>query len=107
MSKVYTVYDKNKISKITFKFPNLMSSDSEESIKRMYQDILETKNLLHEARHAVRCFEEDLKIKESKFSELLNIVDIEFESKEIEGSTNKSNIMIKNYGNDFIGRSTY
>ena len=107
MSKIYITQNKNKIFKINFKYPNLMHESAEESIRNKYQNILDTKYLLHQARETVRSLEEELKTLENDFSEILNIVDIEFESKEIEDNITKSNIVIQNYGNDIIGRSAY
>jgi hypothetical protein len=107
MSKIYITQNKNKISKITFKHPTLMHEGAEESIRNKYQNILDTKYLLHQAREAVRSLEEELKTLEKDFSEILNIVDIEFESNKIEENITKSNMVIQNYGNDIIGRSTY
>lgn len=107
MSKVYITQNKNIISKITFKHPSLMNEGAEEYIRNKYQNILDTKYLLHQTRETVRSLEEKLKTLENDFSEILNIVDIEFESKKIEENITKSNVVIQNYGNDIIGRSTY
>lgn len=107
MSKKYTVTDRNRIKSITFKYPEIMDSESDLQIKALYSDILNTKKLLYEYRDKVRQYENELKNKEDKFNALSNILDIEFETIEIIDNNTKSNIMIKNYGNDIIGRSTY
>ena len=84
-----------------------MNSNSEDLVKELYNDILKTRAELNAARETVRELESKLEIKQKTFNNLENILDIEFETKEIKDNTTKSNIMIKNYGNDIIGKSNY
>lgn len=107
MSKTIIISNKNIIKSVKFKYPSLMNSNSEELVKELYNDILKTRAELNTARETVRELESKLEINQKAFNDLDNILDIEFETKEIKDSTTKSNIMIKNYGNDIIGRSTY
>ena len=107
MSKTIIISDKNIIKSIKFKYPSLMNSNSEDLVKELYNDILKTRAELNTARETVRGLESKLEISQKAFNDLENILDIEFETKEIKDNTTKSNIMIKNYGNDFIGKSNY
>lgn len=107
MSKTIIISDKNIIKSIKFKYPSLMNSNSEDLVKELYNDILKTRSELNTARETVRELESKLEISQKAFNDLENILDIEFETKEIKDNTTKSNIMIKNYGNDFIGKSNY
>lgn len=107
MSKTIIISDKNIIKSIKFKYPSLMNSNSEDLVKELYNDILKTRSELNTARETVRELESKLETRQKAFNNLENILDIEFETKEIKDNTTKSNIMIKNYGNDFIGKSNY
>jgi len=107
MSKTIIISDKNIIKSVKFKYPSLMNNNSEDLVKELYNDILKTRAELNAARETVRELESKLEIKQKTFNNLENILDIEFETKEIKDNTTKSNIMIKNYGNDIIGRSNY
>ena len=107
MSKTIIISDKNIIKSVKFKYPSLMNSNSEDLVKELYNDILKTRAELNTARETVRELESKLETRQKTFNDLENILDIEFETKEIKDNTTKSNIMIKNYGNDFIGKSNY
>lgn len=107
MSKTIIISDKNIIKSVKFKYPILMNSSAEDSVKDLYNNILKLKSDLNRARETVRDLEHKLEEAKKAFNDLENIIDIEFETKEIKDNTTKSNIMIKNYGNDFIGRSNY
>lgn len=107
MNKTIIISDKNAIKSVKFKYPSLMNNSSEDLVKELYNDILKTRAELNTARETVRKLESKLETRQKAFNDLGSILDIEFETKEIKDNTTKSNIMIKNYGNDFIGRSTY
>lgn len=107
MSKTIIISNKNIIKSVKFKYPSLMNNNSEDLVKELYNDILKTRTELNTAREIVRSLESKLEARQKAFNDLENILEIEFETKEIKDNNTKSNIMIKNYGNDIIGRSTY
>lgn len=104
MKKTISIVDKNKVVKVNFKYPELMSEDSEKLILDEYYSILDTERELQEERAKVRELEEIVKQKRQKFNDKSNLFELEFSTSNKEVSTTKSGVMFKGCGNDIIGR---
>lgn len=96
--------DRSRIKSITFKYPELMSADSENKIRLEYYAILGMKDALHEARDRVRVLEKELEDAENAFKDKSKLFTMEFETSQKEVVTYKSNMAFKGFGNDTLGR---
>jgi ribosome recycling factor len=85
--------DTSRIKNITLKFPELMSSNAEELIKKEYLEIQSIKSSLHDHRDKVRELEKLLNEKEEIFSRKKDLFDIEFETVTKEYITRKSDMV--------------
>lgn len=105
MEKVQTLVITNtrKIKKVHFKFPDIMSSDAEEVIKKDYQNLVELKDKLQEYRTKVMETETKIAEAEKAFREKSHGCTIEFETSEEKYVSRQSSILIKGQGNDILG----
>lgn len=105
MERVQTlvITDTRKIKKVHFKFPDIMSSDAEEVIKKDYQNLIELKDKLQEYRTKVIETEKKVAEAEKAFREKSHGCTIEFETSEKEYVSRQSSILIKGQGNDILG----
>ena len=105
MEKVQTLVITNtrKIKKVHFKFPDIMSSDAEEVIKKDYQNLIEHKDKLQECSAKVTETEKKVAEAEEAFREKSHGCTIEFETSEKEYVSRQSSILIKGQGNDILG----
>lgn len=85
--------DTSRIKNITLKFPELMSSDAEELIKKEYLEMQSIKSSLHDYRDKVRELEKLLNEKEEIFSKKKDLFNIEFETVTKEYVTRKSDMV--------------
>lgn len=97
--------DRSKISKVIFKFPELMGDldKMEQIIKDEYNKIQELKASIAEARLNLWKQEEELEKRKKKFHEKSSLFELKFEIKEKEYHVEKCSIMLKGHGNDIIG----
>lgn len=97
--------DRSKISKVIFKFPELMGDldKMEQIIKDEYNKIQELQSSIAEARINLWKQEEELEKRKKKFSEKQSLFELQFEIKEKEYHVEKCSIMLKGHGNDIIG----
>lgn len=103
--EVLKIEDRTKISKITFKFPELMGNldRTEQLIKEEYNKILELENTIQKARRELWSMEDKLKESKALFQKKSQLFEIEYEIKEKEYKTEKCSLMLKGHGNDIIG----
>ena len=105
MKQTISTPDKTKIKSVSVKYPDLFKEDIEDEIKSKYYYILSVEEDLNTARDRVRYLEDTLSRLKNEFSQISHLIDIEFETKTKEINLSKSSIMIKNYGNDILGKS--
>lgn len=103
--EILKTVDRTKISKVTFKFPELMGNldKTERLIRDEYQKILDLESSIQNARKQLWEAEEKLKEQKKVFQDKQSMFDIEFEVKEKEYTTEKCSLMLKGHGNDIIG----
>lgn len=97
------VTNTRKIKSVTFKFPDIVSSDAEEIIKKDYQTLIELKDKLQEYRTKVREAEKAVAEAEQAFREKSHGCTIEFETSEKDYVSRQTSILIKGQGNDILG----
>ena len=99
--------DRTKISKVIFKFPELMGDldKMEQIIKDEYNKIQELKSSISEARKNLWKQEEELEKRKKKFYDKQSLFELQFEIQEKEYQVEKCSIMIKGHGNDIIGKT--
>ena len=97
------VTNTRKIKSVTFKFPDIVSSDAEEIIKKDYQTLIELKDKLQEYRTKVREAEKEVAEAETAFKEKSHGCTIEFETSEKEYVSRQSSMLIKGQGNAILG----
>ena len=91
--EIIVTSDYKKIKSIKFKYPNLMASNAEDLVRKEYNEILELKNELSNARDKVRLLENSLKEKEKEFLNKQEWFSIEFETKTKEYITKESGLV--------------
>lgn len=96
METIHTVHveDKTRIKSIEFKFPELVSKDAEQLIKKEYYELIATRNELQHAREEVRRLEKLYNTLFQEWEAKRDLFDIEFESTEKEVKTTKSYMTI-------------
>lgn len=96
--------DKTQITAVKFKFPDLMSDNSEQMVRECYHKFLDAQNALYDARDKVRECEAGFEKAKEEWNKMLTLADIEFLTVEEEKVTAKSNSMFFNgFGNSCIG----
>lgn len=95
MEKKQTITSINDkvISKITFKYPELMAPNAEKLIRKEYKELIELKEKLSSARDKVRVLEKELKEKEDIFRSKQEWFTLEFETKTKEYITRECGIV--------------
>lgn len=103
--EVLKIEDRTKISKITFKFPELMGNldKTEQLIREEHNKILELENTIQKARSELWSMEDKLKESKALFQKKSQLFEIEYAVKEKEYNTEKCSLMLKGHGNDIIG----
>ena len=96
MDTIYRVkvVDRKVIKNISFKFPELMSDNSEELVKAEYNDLVTTQDALYQARDEVRRLEKELDSKMKAWDAKKDFFEVEFECSEKEVVTHKSYMVI-------------
>lgn len=97
------VTNTRKIKSVTFKFPDIVSSDAEEIIKKDYQALIDLKDKLQEYRTKVIEAEKAVAEAEKAFREKSHGCTIEFETSEKDYVSRQTSILIKGQGNDILG----
>ena len=100
------VEDKSRIEKVTFKHPELMSSNAESIIREKYNRLLNIKASLSDARLNVRIYEEELKEAEEEWNSISSMVTLTHPSRQKEYHTEKCSFGIRGHGNDIIGKTS-
>lgn len=95
MEKKQTITSINDkvISKITFKYPELMTPNAEKLIRKEYKELIELKEKLNSTRDKVRVLEKELKEKEDMFRSKQEWFTLEYETKTKEYITRESGIV--------------
>lgn len=96
MDTIYKVkvVDRKVIKNVSFKFPELMSKQSEELIRNEYDDLIATQDALYQARDEVRRLEKELESKVKAWDAKKDFFEIKFESSEKDVVTHKSYMVI-------------
>ena len=96
MEKIHKVKvdDYAKITRITFKHPELMGKNAEKMVKLEYRELMDVKEKLYAAREEVRRLEKKYDSLQKAWDAKKEMFDIEFECTEKEVRTEKSNMTV-------------
>ena len=106
MEDIIKVEDRNTITNIVFKFPELMREDAEDTIKMKYSHLMSLQDKLQEARSNVRSLEEEVKKEMEEWRTLQDIVSYSHPTSEKIVKVETCGLTIKGHGNDIIGKTT-
>lgn len=91
--QIITSINDKIIEKVIFKYPELMTSNAEELIRKEYSNILALKEELLNTRDKVRALEKELKEKEEVFRNKQEWFTLEYETKTKEYITRECGIV--------------
>lgn len=104
---IIKVEDRNAISRVNFKFPDLMNEEAEQRVIAVHKEFLDAQNALYDARNKVRECEEKFEKAKAKWTAIQNVADIEFTTIEKEVVATHTNTMVfKGVGNSTLGYDT-
>lgn len=101
-----TIENREAIEDIIFKYPSLMSEKAKTLLMEEYLTLLKTKEALSKTRESVRQLELEHSQLLSDWQNKQSLFDIKYDTKDVSVNIYNSGTMIKNSGNDLIGRST-
>lgn len=104
--EIIIVEDKDKIEKVIFNHPELMSDNAESIIREKYNRILNIKASLSDARVNIRNLEEELKEAEKEWDNIKDMFTLIHPSRQKEYYKEKCSFGIRNHGNDIIGKTS-
>lgn len=78
------VEDRTKVEGVLFKYSFLFNDKAEDTIKVLYDDLMETEHQLDVERQKVRDLEKEVKEKKVLFNELQDLITLKFATKEVE-----------------------
>jgi len=78
------VEDRTKVEEVLFKYSFLFNDKAEDTIKVLYDDLMETEHQLDVERQKVRDLEKEVKEKKILFNELQDLITLKFATKEVE-----------------------
>lgn len=100
------VEDRSRIDKVIFNYPELMSSDAEDIIKKMYLEMTSLDTKLQQARAEVRDLENAVKEAKERWHNIQNFFTYTHPTCEKKYITEDCTLVIQGHGNDIIGRTT-
>jgi predicted nuclease with TOPRIM domain len=106
MEDIIKVEDRNTITNIVFKFPELMREDAEEIVKERYSYLTSLQDKLQKARSEVRSLEEEVKRETEEWRTLQDIVSYSHPTSEKIIKVETCGLTIQGHGNDIIGKTT-
>lgn len=104
--EILKVEDRSKIDKVIFNYPELMSSDAEDIVKKMYVEIISLDTKLQQARAEVRDLENAVKEAKEKWNSMQNLFTYTHPINEKVYVTESCAFAIQGHGNDLIGKTT-
>ena len=104
--EILKVEDRSKIDKVIFNYPELMSSDAEDTIKKMYMEMTSLDDELQQARDRVRDLENAVKEAKEKWHSIQNLFTYTHPINEKVYVIESCAFAIQGHGNDIIGKTT-
>ncbi len=92
---IITITNRDIIEKVIFKFPELVTSNAEDLIKKEYYTLRHTEEKLQEARALVRSLEGELNTLRKTFEGKSQLFDLVFNTTSKEVQSHKCNVSIK------------
>lgn len=104
--EILKIEDKSKIDKVIFNYPELMSSNAEDTIKKMYMEMVSLDTELQQARAKVRDLESTVREAKEKWRSMQNLFTYTHPINEKVYVTESCTFAIQGHGNDLIGKTT-
>ena len=104
--EILKVEDRSKIDKVIFNYPELMSLDAEDTIKKMYMEMTSLDAELQQARVKVRDLENAVKEAKERWHNIQNFFTYTHPTYEKKYIIESCALTIQGHGNDIIGRTT-
>lgn len=95
IKRSFVTEDTNKIKKVHFKHPELVSENAENLVKEEYYALQEAKQELYKARERVRELEGVYEGKKKTFDDWSNLFTLEFDTHEVQYTVNKVLLSVK------------
>lgn len=105
-NKQYIQEDRSKIKSINFKYPNIMSPNAEEEIRKKHLEIIRLKSEIAEQSMKLTTLQDQLAKLQKEFHTISELFDIEYETVIKEYTINNVSVMIQNHGNSIIGKTS-
>lgn len=104
MTETIITQDYNKVKRIIFKNPNLMSGNAEQQIKDTYNSIINIKKEIAQWRQNIREAEAKLNELNEFLKSMSGLYEVEYETIKKEVTTEKAGFIITGLGNYSLGQ---